>query len=58
MKKYEAPELALIKFNTEDVITTSIGILENLDPSGTEGPIVGMDGIVWNSDNGLEGKAE
>ena len=58
MKKYEIPALTLIKFNAEDVITTSIGILENLDSSGTEGPIVGMDGFAWNSDNGLEGKAE
>ena len=58
MKKYEAPALTLIKFNAEDVITTSIGILENLDSSGTEGPIVGMDGVIWNSDNGLKGKAE
>ena len=57
MKSYEAPAFALIKLNAEDIITTSIGKLEDLDTSGTEGPLVGVGGFGWNIDNGINDTA-
>ena len=57
MKKYYTPAFALIKINAEDIITTSIGNLEDLDSTGTEGPLVGVGGFGQNRDNGIDGTA-
>ena len=37
MKKYETPELEIVRFSTEDVITTSLILDDNLaDDNNTE----------------------
>ena len=50
--KYEIPVCEMLKFNTEDVITTSA---EYIGPGDT--PSTGVGGSDINSDNGLGGES-
>lgn len=50
--KYEIPVCEMLKFNTEDVITTSAEFI-----GGGDTPVIGAGGSNVNSDNGLGGES-
>ena len=40
MKKYTNPEIEVMLLENGDILTFSKGQLEELDPTGTDGPVV------------------
>ena len=48
MKRYERIDVEVIVISDGDILTFSVGQLEELDPTGTQGPTVPTGGNIWN----------